>query len=178
MSTARICATPACGRPVVYPVPGLCRPCYLHAPHVGLILPTVGPSGADHGAWKGEAVGYVGAHDRVVRLHGTARLYQCTTCPERASDWSLRPQWATRFDAKAGMWLSPDPEGYTPQCKACNNARRALDQQYQAHAGALYVDTPGGPVPVVAPTLARRLVRWTEAAPTVAETLPLWEDPR
>lgn len=65
--------------------------------------------------WKGSAVGYTGAHDRVRKLRGTPKhCGDCkTTNPHTRYEWSNN---TGRYD---------DPSDYTRRCISCHRKRDA-----------------------------------------------------
>lgn len=86
--------------------------------------PMYGRKGEAHPTWKGDAIGYRGAHRRVERLKGSASEHRCNDCGEWASDWSLDYAFASdpRGDDGNGRLLaySPDPSRYQPRCSPCH----------------------------------------------------------
>ncbi len=59
--------------------------------------------GPRHPRWRGDAVGYRGAHLRVVRERGRADRYRCIECGQRATGWSLAPDADLR--ALTSAWM-------------------------------------------------------------------------
>ncbi len=81
-----------------------------------------------HPRWKGDAVGYRGAHLRVVRERGRADRYRCIECGQRATGWSLAPDADLRaltFDPRNYAYAT-DPALYQPRCSPCHHLRDAL----------------------------------------------------
>ncbi len=67
--------------------------------------------GPDSPSWRGDDVGYFGAHSRTVRTRGLATEHVCQDCTEPAAEWS--------YTEAPGEW-SPDPAHYVPRCKSCH----------------------------------------------------------
>lgn len=84
--------------------------------------------GADHHRWKGEEIGYGGAHERVQSVRGKASEHQCVDCTEQAAEWSYRggSQKELTKPVKGGngavymVAYSPDLTDYDPRCKTCH----------------------------------------------------------
>lgn len=118
---ARCCA-PGCSRVATAThTPPLCSRCRMRWRRAGVLTAPRGATGAAHRSWKGERVGYWGAHERCDAMHGPASLYVCNGCPARAADWALMPDaaGATR-DPLDGRTYSPDPDDYRPLCRPCH----------------------------------------------------------
>ena len=120
-----VCQVPGCQQMATYSKLRLCRP---HHSQVGRLIPgglsSGGPTGPATGSWKGDAVGYVGAHHRVTKRHGAAALYHCACCPARALDYALLPGHGQLEDSATGYRYSSEPDDYAPMCRACH---RPLD---------------------------------------------------
>lgn len=82
--------------------------------------------GTGHHAWRGDEVGYVAAHDRVRRQHGSAKDHQCIDCGNTAAHWTYDHMDANEqhYEYKPGMFAaySPNPEHYSPRCVPCHKA--------------------------------------------------------
>lgn len=75
-----------------------------------------------------EVVGYVGAHDRVRRLRGVARLHRCIDCGEPAEDWSYDGNDPAELIDQIKPHGSPYsllPKHYDPRCRPCHAAKDA-----------------------------------------------------
>jgi hypothetical protein len=75
--------------------------------------------------WKGDDIGYTGAHARVRYRRGPASEHTCLHCGERARDWALShdtPCHRLRTGTVAGreVVFSPDPGAYMPLCGSCH----------------------------------------------------------
>jgi hypothetical protein len=80
-----------------------------------------GKTGSAAQGWKGDAVGYASAHDRVEAVRGLASLHACVDCGDTAHDWSYdHTDPAQRLDAK-GHPFSLDTTHYDPRCTPCHN---------------------------------------------------------
>lgn len=89
----------------------------------------------DHGLWRGDAVGYNGAHTRVTSAKGSASDHLCVDCGDRAQDWSYDhrdPGGKQGTNKGSSMWFSADPDHYEPRCKPCH---RRFDGQQKAQNG-------------------------------------------
>jgi hypothetical protein len=79
--------------------------------------------GAAHPGWRGDAVGYEGAHHRLARTRG-----RCVDCGRLAKDWSLKKNAPEEFlRVSAGGWhkgqvFSIRTEDYEPRCRRCHGA--------------------------------------------------------
>lgn len=93
----------------------------------------------DSPAWKGDAVGYAGAHTRLKNLRGKASIYDCVDCGAPAVAWSYHygcseERRQETFDS--GWFITSSPyclhftEHYSPRCTPCHasydKARRVL----------------------------------------------------
>jgi len=80
--------------------------------------------GEKHFQWKGDAIGYDGAHQRVDSAKGKAADHQCVDCGDQADDWSYVggcPRERVSDEPKTiGCVYSPDPNYYVPRCKKCH----------------------------------------------------------
>lgn len=76
--------------------------------------------GEDNDAWRGDDVGYVAAHDRVRRLHGSAKGYACVDCGGPARQWSYDHTDPNERLHKGKYAYSPDPARYVPRCVPCH----------------------------------------------------------
>lgn len=75
-------------------------------------------------------VRYEGAHDRVVRAYGPAKLHQCAKCSRPAAQWALDPnadeRWLRRGHrpgrGNTEVTWSLDVRAYRPLCVPCHQA--------------------------------------------------------
>lgn len=88
--------------------------------------------GAEHPCWKGDAVGYLGAHHRVERAKGRADSHRCVDCGEPAAAWSYDHLDPNERHGGKGKWpYSTSPDHYQPRCHGCHNRfdRRVLEDR-------------------------------------------------
>ena len=83
-------------------------------------------SGSGNPNWKGDALGYFGAHDRVHSARGPAKNYLCVDCGKAAQHWSYNhadPNEKTEQLGTGGLSpFSLDPTNYDPRCVPCHGA--------------------------------------------------------
>jgi hypothetical protein len=75
--------------------------------------------GADNPSWKGGAIGYVTAHERIYRARGRATGYLCA-CGRRASHWAYRHDDPAALVDADGRPYSVDPAHYDAMCVPCH----------------------------------------------------------
>lgn len=76
--------------------------------------------GAGNPAYRGDAITFGAAHDRVRAVRGRAAEHACIGCGETAKDWALsRDAEATRV-APNGRRYSLDVEDYAAMCRTCH----------------------------------------------------------
>lgn len=88
-------------------------------------------TGHEHPAWKGDEVGYAGAHGRVSAQRGSASQYPCSVCDEQAEEWSydhLDEDQKYESIHTSQVPYSLDPSHYLPMCVPCH---RAFDRAHQ-----------------------------------------------
>lgn len=89
------------------------------------------PAGPAHPGWKGDDVGYLGAHDRLRAAHGKASDHFCADCGGRAADWSYTYGAPGEMHSSRGYPYTTDMSYYVPRCKTCHirfdQAHRLLD---------------------------------------------------
>ncbi len=80
--------------------------------------------GSANPQWRGDEVGYAGAHQRLYNERGSPIEYECETCGDRAKEWALNHGLATKKDKRGGRWVpySPDPQAYVPLCVSCHRS--------------------------------------------------------
>lgn len=83
--------------------------------------------GPDCHSWKGDEIGYWGAHGRVRSAKGPAKDYPCSHCQSQATDWAYDhtdpdPKYAVLFWSGRDRTVpySTDPSRYIPLCKPCH----------------------------------------------------------
>ena len=79
-----------------------------------------GPSNAKPRPRSSEPIGYIGAHDRIKRTLGPARLHSCTLCGVPAQDWAYDHTDPKPVDAGKGRVFSEDMARYMPLCRPCH----------------------------------------------------------
>lgn len=79
--------------------------------------------GSRNTSWKGDDIGYDGAHERVKSVKGSASLHRCVDCGERADEWSYNGSCEReRRDELSGCAYSPSPDRYSPRCRSCHTS--------------------------------------------------------
>jgi len=79
-----------------------------------------GYGASEHGMYRGDKVGYHGAHKRIYRLRGPASSRPCADCGKQAQQWSYDgADPDERIDLGRGAF-SLDPERYQPRCIRCH----------------------------------------------------------
>jgi len=79
------------------------------------------PSVVIRSGWKGDDVGYQGAHRRVHALRGKAEEHICVDCGTQARHWSYdHADPAERLCSQLGSPYSLDPGHYQPRCLSCH----------------------------------------------------------
>ena len=119
------CSVPNCG---VSPCVGRgwCRKHYTRWQRTGDPL-VARPRGTKPGQlcpnWKGDEIGYEGAHIRVRKTRGRAADHQCRRCPNQAAEWAYDHQDPNeRVEEYRGHTLafSVNPQRYMPLCISCH----------------------------------------------------------
>lgn len=74
--------------------------------------------------WRGDAIGYGAAHERVRAAHGPASLHMCAHCSERqARHWAYDrtdPRERRTLGQRDCGPFSVNPDRYIPLCAACH----------------------------------------------------------
>lgn len=84
-----------------------------------------GRTGEASPSWKGDAVRYNGAHERVKAIRGSASQHVCTDCGAPARDWSLDCAYVDDPREEVNGYLcaySPNPERYVARCASCHKS--------------------------------------------------------
>jgi hypothetical protein len=100
---------PGCGGPKAY-YAATCLACRQYA-------------GSRNSNWRGSAVGYGAAHERVKQLRGLASSYQCVHCAAPAEGWAYDhadPNERRESGKRDAGPYSLDPEHYIPLCSGCH----------------------------------------------------------
>lgn len=87
------------------------------------------PRGAASHRWKGDDIGYSGAHVRVKVVRGPARGHECRRCGGPARDWAYDhsdPDERIGFRDGKRLPFSLDPERYEPLCSRCHRLEDLL----------------------------------------------------
>lgn len=121
-----------CGRKVTVPGPSMRRKgnptvtCgYKTAHRSGKAHPMFGKLREQSGNWKGAAIAYTSAHQRVKAEHGPASDWRCACgCGRQADEWAYlgtdsEPKVSTHADSEGALY-SPNPEHYAPLAKPCH----------------------------------------------------------
>jgi hypothetical protein len=91
--------------------------------------------GEDSSLWKGDDVGYSGAHSRVRRAYGLPSLHRCVDCGGQAEDWAY-DHLDDGEQYEHGWPYSTNPDHYMPMCKRCHVAfDRALGVPHAKSSG-------------------------------------------
>lgn len=98
--------------------------------------------GPDGPGWRGDAVGYYGAHRRVRLERGPASAHLCVDCGKRpARQWSYDhndPNERPRVRDSTGRVISgpfsTNPAMYSPRCTGCH--RRLDNRERREHCAA------------------------------------------
>jgi hypothetical protein len=81
--------------------------------------PTPKP-GASNPMWKGDEVGYAGAHQRLGAVSG-----DCVSCGEPAEEWAIDhsyPSLMVGYHGGREKAYSPDPDAYVALCRPCHRS--------------------------------------------------------
>ena len=70
-------------------------------------------------AWRGDAVGYVAAHERVYARHGVASKKKCK-CGKQAKHWAYTHADPKELCTPNGIPYSADPAFYVALCVSCH----------------------------------------------------------
>lgn len=73
----------------------------------------------DHPKYKGDNVGYRGAHERVRALRGSASTHSCIDCGTQASHWSYNHN-GRHENIRDGLTYGVDVTDYEPRCIPCH----------------------------------------------------------
>ena len=96
--------------------------------------------GENNTSWRGDDLGYDGAHERVKSVKGKASDHECQDCYFPACDWSyIGGCPSEKVDPENGCAYSPNPEMYEPRCRSCHWAydcrARTSDGRYAPRGG-------------------------------------------
>ena len=79
------------------------------------------PEVVQYSGWRGDDVGYLGAHCRLRNLRGRPGAHQCSLCDRAAYDWAYTyADPDVRYDPESGRPFSLDPNCYMPLCRSCH----------------------------------------------------------
>jgi hypothetical protein len=78
------------------------------------------PSGEANASWKGDDVGYTGAHERVRAARGKVQDHACADCGATARHWSYNHRDPSELTTASGLPYSGDPAMYDPRCVPCH----------------------------------------------------------
>jgi len=116
------CEIPGCDRP--HDARGLCAAHYsrlLRHGNTELPARSTPPRGPDNAMWRGDQVGYDGAHRRLRSARGPAAAHPCARCGTRpAQHWALIHGSPRQRTDPAGLPYSPDPRDYRALCPSCH----------------------------------------------------------
>ncbi|MFI2373047.1 hypothetical protein [Streptomyces sp. NPDC018833] len=91
----------------------------------GKAHPMFGKLREQSGNWRGDAITYTSAHQRVKAEHGPASDWRCACgCGRQAEEWAYlgtdpEPKVSTHADSEGSLY-STDPEHYAPLAKPCH----------------------------------------------------------
>lgn len=77
------------------------------------------PTGDAHPSWRGDDIGFSGAHRRVIAQRGPARARICVDCGAPAGHWSYEHTDLHEQHGQDGPY-SADPVHYSPRCVSCH----------------------------------------------------------
>ena len=66
---------------------------------------------------------YMGTHNRVRRIRGSARNYPCSACDEQAQEWAYNNSSPNEEIDSHGRRYSRDANDYDPMCYRCHRLR-------------------------------------------------------
>ena len=75
--------------------------------------------GQSNPTWRGDGIGYSGAHMRVRAERGPASGHGCTDCGKPGTQWSVNRE-ADGLRTENGMPYSTDPNDYVARCTSCH----------------------------------------------------------
>lgn len=99
--------------------------------------------GPDNPNWRGDGVTYSGLHQRVRRVRGAARGYQCVGCDQQARQWAYGHHCPDERN-DGGLYYCTHPEHYEPRCVPCH---RLLDRA-RAAGQPMFPTTEGVVLPL------------------------------
>lgn len=115
------CRVERCRRPLMYKAAELCQVHYFRLRRRGVL----GGAEPQRPRWRGDDVGYVGQHLRLVQVFGPASDYECADgCGRRAAEWSYDHADPDERYHPRGYAYSLDGDHYWPLCVSCH---RRLD---------------------------------------------------
>jgi hypothetical protein len=89
-----------------------------------------GKAGEFSNSWKGDDIGYSGAHSRIKANQGAPSEHLCIDCGRPAKDWSYDHEDPNQLTEDCGRYqgrpYSADPAHYVPRCRKCHNTFDAL----------------------------------------------------
>lgn len=92
-----------------------CRTHYRHWKRYG------DPNVVQYSGFRGDEVGYLGAHCRLREQLGRADARLCVSCGKQAQDWAyIYTDPDVRYDATSGRPFSLDSKCYVPMCRSCH----------------------------------------------------------
>lgn len=119
-----LCSVAGCDTSILGGAQGLCRKHYLRVHRRGGGDPTVtlspGMPGERNPNWRGEQIGYTGAHDRTRSVRGPASAQQCEHCGGAAAHWAYGHSCPNEQIDREGLPYSADPAQYVALCVPCH----------------------------------------------------------
>ena len=103
---------------------GMCMMHYTRTKRHGspyVVLKTGVKTVEDHPKYKGDDVGYSGAHMRVKAVKGSASAHSCIDCGSQAKHWSYNHNGRHENEWE-GIHYGVDVSDYEPRCVPCHKA--------------------------------------------------------
>lgn len=110
------CSIDGCARP--HEAKGLCKAHRQRLVRGRDPFPPIRGNGRFH--WRGEAVGYGAAHERLRRRRGLATQHQCVCCGKPGREWAYDHTDPSPLIGLKGRPYSTDINRYMPLCASCH----------------------------------------------------------
>lgn len=132
----QICTQADCDRPAR--ARGWCQKHYERWKFHGspnTVLPRSGPTarGPLAPGWRGDSIGYTGAHARVANQRGQAKQYKCSHCGMQAAEWAYdHADPCERIGDEGHGHLAPYSLKVTHYIPLCVTCHRRFDREYNS----------------------------------------------